>query len=300
MEGGASCPKPAGRADGGAPTRYSARMDDFFKSVATSASALLAAYGFDLLGALGILLGGWFLSRWASRFARQLADRTSHIGPTLGPVLATTARVGVLVVAAVAMLNKLGVDTTSILAALGALGIGVGLALKDTLSDLAAGIVILFLRPFEVGEDADINGVEGTVTAVDMFETKLTGFDGVPIVLPNKKVREGKIRNYTRAERRRIDLEVGVAYGADINRAIEVIAETLATDERVIDDPAPLINVIALADSSVNLLVRFWLPPDGWIPNHLDVRRKIKLALDEAGINIPFPQRVVTMVNQAA
>lgn len=261
---------------------------------------LLAAYGFDLLGAFAIIVGGWIASRWAHRFAVGLAERTEHLGATLAPVLGTGARVGVLVLTTVAMLNKLGIDTTSIVAALGALGIGIGLALKDTLSDLAAGIVILFLRPFEVGEDVDIAGVEGTIAAVDVFETKIIGFDGVPSVLPNKKVREGQIRNFSRAERRRIDLEVGIAYGADVDAAIEVVKEALAGDERVLDEPPSIVNVVKLADSSVNLLIRYWLPPANWIPNHLDVRRRVKLALDAAGISIPFPQRVVTMVKDAA
>lgn len=274
-------------------------MQPYIDQAKTIATGFFTKYGIDLVGAFVIFAVGWFLSRWAARAVRRLADRTEHLGPTLAPVLATAARLGVLAVAAVAALNKLGVDTTSLIAALGALGLGVGLALKDTLSDLASGIVILFLRPFDVGEDADINGVEGTITAVDLFETKLTGFDGVPLVLPNKKVREGHIRNYTRAERRRIDYTVGIAYGADVDLAIATIRDVLAADERVLDDPEPIINVTALADSSVNLLVRFNVRPEGWIAVHMDVKRKVKLALDEAGISIPFPQRVVTMVNAA-
>jgi small conductance mechanosensitive channel len=138
------------------------------------------------------------------------------------------------------------------------------------------------------------------VTAVDIFETKIVGFDGVPALLPNKKVREGQIRNYSRAERRRIEMTVGVAYGADVNEAIQTILRTLSDDERVFDEPEPIVNVSALADSSVNILVRFWISPTGWIPNHMDVRRKLKLALDDAGISIPFPQRVVTMVKDEA
>jgi len=274
-------------------------MQPYLDQAKSLAMGFFTKYGLDVLGALVILIAGWLVARWTSNAVKRFATRTEHLGPTLAPVLATAARLSVLALAIVATLNKLGVDTTSLLAALGALGLGVGLALKDTLSDIASGIVILFLRPFEVGDDADINGIEGTITAVDVFETKLTGFDGVPITLPNKKVREGQIRNYSRAERRRIDLQVGVAYGADVDEAIATIRAMLDDDERVIVDPAPIINVTALGDSSVNLLVRFWIPPTGWIPTHMDIRRKIKLALDEAGISIPFPQRVVTMTQAA-
>lgn len=275
-------------------------MTPYLDEVKTIAAAMFTKYGFDILGALTILIVGWLLSFWASRAVKRLAERTQHLGPTLAPVLAAAARAGVLAAAGVAVLNKLGVDTTSLLAALGALGLGIGLALKDTLSDIASGIVILFLRPFEVGDDVDVNGLEGTITSVDIFETKLVGFDGVPALLPNKKVREGKIRNYSRAARRRIEITVGVAYGADVDQAIATIRNTLRDDERVLEEPSPIVNVSALADSSVNILVRFWLSPTDWIPNHLDVRRKLKLALDEAEISIPFPQRVVTMVKDRA
>lgn len=274
-------------------------MQPYIEQAKAIAIGFFTKYGIDLVGAFLIFVVGWFLAGWAGRAMHRMADRTERLGPTLAPVLATAARLGVLALGMVAALNKVGVDTTSLIAALGALGLGIGLALKDTLSDLASGIVILILRPFEVGEDADINGVEGTVTAVDLFETKLTGFDGVPLVLPNKKVREGQIRNYTRAERRRIDYTVGVAYAADVDVAIETIRNVLAADDRVLADPEPIINVSALGDSSVNLLVRFNVRPTGWIAVHMDVKRKVKLALDEAGISIPFPQRVVTMVDAA-
>jgi len=256
-------------------------------------------FGLELLGAVAILLGGWVVSRWVGGTVGALANRTDRLGPTLAPVIGKAVRLVVFTIAFVAALAKLGIDTTSLIAALGAVGVGVGLALKNTLSDIASGIVLLMLRPFDVGEDADIGGVEGTIRTIDLFEVKLTGFDGVPIVLPNTKVREGRIRNFSRAARRRIDFEVGVDYAADVDAAIRTIFEMLGEDERVLGDPEPLINVVSLGDSSVNLLVRYWLPPAGWIPAHLDVHRKIKLALDGAGISIPFPQRVLSMRDAA-
>jgi small conductance mechanosensitive channel len=256
-----------------------------------------ASYGLEIAGALIILVVGWILARWVGRLTRRVAERSEALGATLAPIFAKVARISVTAVAVVAALNKLGVDTTSIIAALGAMGLAIGLALKDTLTDIAGGIEVLVLRPFEVGEDVEVDGSEGTVTAIDIFETKLVGFDSVPIHIPNRKVRASRIRNYSRAAHRRVDLVTGVAYEENVDAAIEVIKGVMAADERVRKEPEPIINVTELADSSVNIVSRVWLDPNGWIVTHWDLRRKIKLALDDADITIPFPQRDVHMID---
>jgi small conductance mechanosensitive channel len=187
-----------------------------------------------------------------------------------------------------------------LLAALGAFGLAVGLALKDTIADIASGIVLLALRPFEAGDAVSVDGIGGTVQSIDIFQTQLVSFEGVPMMVPNSKVRTARIENYSRAEKRRIDLSVGVAYDANLDEAIEVVKKAMEGDERVLADPAPLVSSEALADSSVNLLVRVWIPPANFMADKLDLLRKVKLELDRAGVEIPFPQRVVHRAGEAA
>lgn len=273
-------------------------MHPYFEEAWASVARFITSSGLSVLSALAIVVVGWIFARWAGRAARRLAERSAALGPTLAPILGKAARLAVVAFIALAALDALGIDTTGMLAALGALGLGVGLALKDTLADLAGGIVLLVLRPFDVGDSVDLGGVEGTIDSIDLFETKLTGFDGVPMMVTNRKVRDGRIKNYSRAASRRVDLEVGIAYEADVDAAVAVLQRMLADDERVLAEPTPLVATTALADSSVNLLVRVWLEPATWFPTSLDLRRKIKLALDEADISIPFPQRDVHVIER--
>ena len=270
-------------------------INEIWKAIARFA----AMYGLNILGAIVILLIGSIVSRWAGRATQRYGERSERMGPTLTPLVAKIARLFVLAVTWIAALNKLGVDTTSLLAGMGALGLAVGLALKDTLSDMAAGIELLVLRPFEAGDKVDIEGTEGVIDGIDMFETKLTGFDGVPLVLPNKKVRSGRIRNYTRAKKRRVDIHISISHKADIDRALIVIKEFMKEDERVFDEPAPVVNVLRVAESSVDLIARVWVTPGEWFPTQLDLHRKMKLSLDGAGIAIPHPQRDVRILERA-
>lgn len=257
----------------------------------------LARYGLSILGGLAIALFGWIAAGWAGRAAERAARRSDKLGPTVAPTLGKVVRVAGLLVVLIAVLDAFGVETNALLAAVGAIGLGIGLALKDTIADVAAGVLLLGLRPFEVGDAVDIGGgTMGTVDAIDLFETRLTSFEGVPIVLPNSNVRGTTIKNFSRAQQRRIDLTIGVAYDADVDEAVRVILELAKADDRVLADPAPLVNTTALNDSSVDLLVRVWTAPADFFTTQLDLQRKIKLALDEAGIGIPFPQREIRII----
>jgi small conductance mechanosensitive channel len=256
-------------------------------------STTLGETGLRIIAAAIILIAGWFVARWSTRAVQRASERSGKIDETLAPLFANVTRLFVLAITIVMALDKLGVDTTSVIAFMGAMGIAVGLALKDTISDLASGIVLLVLRPFSVGEAVDLGGEGGVVKRIDLFETKLDTFDGIPIVMPNSRVRSSIIKNYTRAARRRIDLSIGVAYEADVVRAIDVVATTVRADARVLSDPDILVNVEALADSSVNLLVRFWTTAEHFLVAKLDLTKAIKLALDQAKISIPYPKRDV-------
>jgi small conductance mechanosensitive channel len=256
-------------------------------------STALGETGLRIVAALVILIAGWVVAGWSTRAVSSAANRSGKLDATLAPLFAKVTRIFVLAVTAVMALDKVGVDTTSIIAFMGAMGIAVGLALKDTISDLASGIVLLVLRPIGVGEAVDIGGEGGVVQGIDLFETKLETFDGIPVVMPNSRVRSGIIKNFSRAKRRRIDLGIGVAYEADVVRAIAVVSAALRADERVLADPDILVNVENLGDSSVDLLVRFWTNAQHFLPAKLDLTRAIKLALDDAKISIPYPKRDV-------
>lgn len=249
--------------------------------------------------AVGILVVGFIAARWAASLVRRLAER-GDLSPTLTPVFAKVARVAVLVMALMAALGKLGIDTSGLLAALGAAGLAIGLALKDTISDVASGLVLIALRPFDVGDAVDIAGTLGTVEGIDTFQTRILSFDGVPIVLGNASVRASKIVNYSRAKKRRIDLTIGIGYGDDIGKARAAIEDVLAREARVLKDEAVLVNVTALADSSVNLLVRCWTAPGDFFDTQLDLQRAIKERLDTEKISIPFPQRDVHLFKSDA
>ncbi|WP_437813345.1 mechanosensitive ion channel family protein [Sorangium sp. So ce1078] len=252
---------------------------------------LLKSHGPGVASALLIAVVGWIAAAWTARSVRSFGKRWTHIDVTLVPVLASVSRLTVLTVTAMAVLERFGVDTKSLFAVLGAAGLTIGLALKDTLSDVAAGLVLLVLRPFDVGDAIEVDGTSGIVDAIDVFQTKLTSFDGVPITLPNSKVRSAKIQNFTRAQRRRMDLTVGVSATADIAHAIATLRDVLASEPRVLPEPAPAVDVIEIADEKVNLLVRAWTLPADFFPARLELTRHLKERLDAEGIVVPMPQR---------
>ncbi|WP_437306812.1 mechanosensitive ion channel family protein [Sorangium sp. So ce388] len=252
---------------------------------------LLRSHGASVASALVIGFVGWTAAAWTARSVRSLGKRWTQVDVTLIPVLASLSRLTLLTVTAMAVLERFGVDTKSLLAVLGAAGLTIGLALKDTLSDVAAGLVILVLRPFDVGDAVEVDGTSGVVDAIDVFQTKLTSFDGVPITLPNSKVRSAKIQNFTRAQRRRMDLTIGVSYSADLTRAIATLRDVLSNEPRVLPEPAPSVDVVELADEKVNLLVRAWTLPADFFPARLELTRHLKERLDAEGIVVPMPQR---------
>ncbi|MCZ7685994.1 MAG: mechanosensitive ion channel [Sandaracinaceae bacterium] len=258
--------------------------------------ALGTRWGMRLFWALVLALLGWLVARWASGRAQRLAERTGKVDRTFVSLIGKITRVAVLAAALVAVLGQLGVDTASFLAFLGAAGLAIGLALKDTASDVAGGVVLLALRPFSVGDAVSIGTTGGIVEEIGVFQTTLISFEGVPVVVPNSRVRTSEIQNFTRAGKRRIDLTVGVAYDTDLDRVRAVLSEVVAADERVLADPPPLIDVSNLGESSIDFLVRVWVVPDSFFDARLALARAIRKRLDAEGIEIPFPQRVVHTV----
>lgn len=256
-------------------------------------TGILTEYGFDVVGAIVILVIGWMIAGWVHSGVKRALGRVSWMDGTVRPIFATIARYLVMVVTLIAVLNQFGVQTASVIAVLGAAGLAVGLALQGTLSNVAAGVMLLFLRPFRVGDYVVINGTGGTVKEVSLFATELATPDNVFISVPNSGIFGNVITNYSRHDTRRLDIPVGIAYGADIDKAFEVLLKVVQEDGRALGDPAPEVMVMELADSSVNLNIRFWVKASDFWGCKFAMNKAVKEALDAAGIEIPFPQRVI-------
>ena len=253
----------------------------------------LASYALDAVGALVILLVGWWIAGRTQYLVRRALDRVPRIDDTLKPFLSSSVRYFVIVITFVAVLAEFGVQTTSIIAVLGAAGLAIGLALQGTLQNIAAGIMLLVLRPFRVGEYIDAGGVSGTIDAINLFTTDMTTYDGIYRSVPNAELWNRNILNYSRNPTRRLDVPVGIAYEDDVEQALELLLSHLSQDTRVLPDPEPQVLVTGLGDSSVDLTLRCWTNRTDFWSLRFELNKKVKLWLDAAGISIPFPQRDV-------
>ncbi|HEY5598723.1 MAG TPA: mechanosensitive ion channel domain-containing protein, partial [Kiloniellales bacterium] len=237
---------------------------DKFLEFFAQAGNLVVQYGLDLLGAVVLLIGGWILAGWARRNVLRLLDRTPHLDAMLKPIVANTTRYAILVLVVVAVLAQFGVQTASIIAVLGAAGLAIGLAMQGTLQNIAAGIMLLFLRPFRINDYIDAEGIAGTVDEVGLFTTRMRTFDGVYQEVPNSQLWNRTIKNYSRLPTRRLDIDVGISYNDDIDTAQSVLLDLLRQDTRVLAEPAPQVLVEELAESSVNLNLRCWTKADDY------------------------------------
>ena len=246
-----------------------------------------------MLGALAILIVGLMMAGWARRSVLRVLNRAPRVDETLKPVIASSVRYGILMLVLIAVLAQFGVQTTSIIALLAAGGLALGLALQGTLQNIAAGIMLLFLRPFRVGDSIDAEGLSGTVDEIGLFTTHMRTYNGIYLEVPNAKIWNRAILNYSRVEARRLDVVVGISYGDDIDHAQAVLLELMTSDSRVNAEPAPQVLVTELSDSSVNLDLRCWAAAGDYWDLLFDLNKAIKQRLDAEGITIPFPQRDV-------
>jgi small conductance mechanosensitive channel len=268
-----------------------------WRGLADTLGTLLTTWGLKVVGAIALLIIGRTVAGWARRTTRRVLNARS-VDPTLVPFISSLVYYFVIAFVVIAVLGMVGVQTASMIAVLGAAGLAVGLALQGTLSNFAAGIMLLAFRPFKRGDFVEAAGVAGSVDSIQIFTTTLTTPDNVAIVIPNSGVWGGTIKNYAANENRRVDLVIGIAYDDDIGRAIEAIEQVLSRDQRVLKDPAPVIAVNELGDSSVNLVVRPWCARGDYWAVRWDLTRAIKEQLEAAGCSIPFPQRDVHMFSQ--
>tara|TARA_R110002124_G_scaffold94227_1_gene238013 strand:+ start:3012 stop:3941 length:930 start_codon:yes stop_codon:yes gene_type:complete len=248
----------------------------------------------NLTIALLILIATVFVSRWASKVTRRALSRVRGFqdDQTVLTFAAQVVRVIVYVIGLIAVLQRLGVQTTSIIAVLGAASLAVGLALQGTLSNVAAGVVLLILRPYKVGDVIDIGGASGTVQRLDLFTTQLANANNHKIVVPNGKVLGDVILNLSGQTTRRVEIDFTVGYGEDLAQTREVLATMAGAHEKVLADPAPWTGVTGLLDSAVQVTLQAWVKSGDWWQTQADLMQAGKEALDAAGIEIPFPHQV--------
>jgi small conductance mechanosensitive channel len=252
--------------------------------------------GINALAAVAILVAGWLIAAWTQKTVRERAARSPVVDATLAIVLGKIARILVVIVTVIAVLNQFGVQTASLIALLGTAGLAIGLALQGALSNVAAGILLLVLRPFRVGDFVEFASTAGSVDEIGLFVTRMHTPDNVGLIVPNSQIWGSAIKNFAQNNTRRIDLTFGIGYGDDMDKAVRLVTELIAADERFLKDPEPFVAVAELADSSVNIFVRPWAKREDQFAARLDLIKNVKERFDAENISIPFPQRQVHMV----
>jgi small conductance mechanosensitive channel len=256
-------------------------------------SALIVSYSLSAIGAIVLLVVGYFVAGLAERSIVAGLSSVRGMDSTLVTFFSKIARYAVLALVVVMVLGQFGVQTASIIAAMGAIGLAIGLALQGTLQNIAAGIMLLVLRPLRIGEYVEVDDVAGTVEEIGLFASRLRAPDGVYILAPNSSLWNKPIRNYNRNRQRRKDIEIGIGYDDDIALAQRTLLDLAADDGRVFADPAAEAFVSALADSAVTVTLRYWTSDKDVLAVEKDLRRAAKETFDEKGISIPFPQQEV-------
>lgn len=250
---------------------------------------LLIQYGVNIISAIAILVIGNFIVKAIANSVSKLM-RKKDMDNAVIEFIHGLVRYLLFVIVLIAALSRIGVQTASVVAVIGAAGLAVGLALQGSLSNFAAGVLIVAFRPFKSGDYVEVAGVAGSVESIQIFSTVLKTPDNKMVVVPNGSVIGSPITNYSTHATRRIDYVIGVSYKADLKKTKEVLRRVVEAEERILKDPAPTIGVVALADSSVNFVVRPWVRTSDYWAVYFDLLQAMKEELDKEGIEIPFPQ----------
>jgi small conductance mechanosensitive channel len=270
----------------------------FQREFSLSVDTLLLSYLID--GTIGILLlaGGWLLTAWAARVAGRALDRTGRIDPTLRPIIVSTVRYVVFIMVMIAALARLGIQTASVLAVIGAAGLAIALALQGTLSNVASGLMLLFLRPFGVGDDVECDGVVGTVREVGLFATEFETADGLYVLVPNTQLFGKPMKNFSRLPFRRVDLKFGTSYAEDTGKVIDLALSVLKADPRVLTIKPANAYVSNLGPQSIELTMTCWTRREDYFSLLRDLQRTVKERFAAEGISIPLPPQDVRIISQ--
>lgn len=255
-------------------------------------SDLLVTYAFSVIGAIIILLLGWIIAGYLERIAKKSLAKIHGFDATLTGFLSQFIRYGTLLIVLVMVLGQFGIQTASILAALGAIGLAIGLALQGTLQNIAAGLMLLILRPFAVGDYISTSSVAGTVKEIDLFTSELTTYDGLNIVVPNSVLWNTPITNYSRLDTRLHDFQVRISYENDIQAAFQLINSIITAQKGVLNEPEPIYFVADLAENAVVLNCRYWITASEYWNVSRKTVEEVKYAFDKNGISIPYNQIV--------
>ncbi|MEO0411586.1 MAG: mechanosensitive ion channel domain-containing protein [Pseudomonadota bacterium] len=251
------------------------------------------AWTSNILMALITLIVGFIIAGWLSRMVRRVMERTGRVDPIVTGFLSSLVRYVIIALTIVAVLGEFGIETTSIIAVFGAAGLAIGLALQGTLSHLAAGVMLLFFRPFKLGDFVEVNGMSGTVKDITLFTTDIATLDNKKVIVPNGTIWGNPITNFAANGTRRAETAIGISYSADIDKAQDVLRALLESDERVLSEPKVNVVVSSLGDSSVNLTAYYWTQAADFFATRMDMNKRVKQAYDKAGIDIPFPHLYV-------
>jgi small conductance mechanosensitive channel len=236
------------------------------------------------------MVGRWLAKKLAN-LVSQLLEQRKYADQTLTAFLHNVVYYALLVMVFLAAANQMGLNITSFLTIVGAAGLAVGLALKDSLANFAAGIMLILFRPYEIGDVVNVAKTDGTVERIDIFNTVLTTPDNQRIIVPNAQITSGIIKNVTANDTRRVDLVMGIGYNDDIDKAKQILTDLMQADARILSDPAPVVALAELADSSVNFVVRPWVKTEDYWNVRSDLIEKMKKSFDAADISIPYPQQ---------
>ena len=258
---------------------------------------LLVGYSIKLIAAIAIFVVGQFIAKIIKKIIAKILNKRGVDLAVISFVASLTYGL-VLMVAVIAAISHLGFNTTSLVAIIGAAGLAIGLALQGSLSNFASGVLIISLRPFKSGDFVQVSGISGIVEEILIFSTKLRTGDNKSVIIPNGSITSGTITNYSAKPTRRIDLIIGVSYNANLAQTKQVLSDVVTRHALILKDQAITIGVSELADNSVNLVVRPWVKSEDYWPVYFDLLENIKVALDEAGIEIPYPQLSLHMTKE--
>ena len=251
--------------------------------------------GKHIIAAVVIFIVGRFLIKLLNRLVASILQRR-HIEQSVQTFLSSLVNIILTILLIITVIGALGVNTTSFAALIASAGVAIGMALSGNLQNFAGGLIILLFKPYRVGDFIDVNGVQGTVSAVQIFHTILLTPDNKVIYLPNGSTSSSTITNYSREEKRRIEWTFGIDYGEDVSRARAAILSVITDDTRILTDPAPFVAVGGLSDSSVDILVRVWVPTEEYWNVYFDMHQRVYETFNEQKINFPYPQRTVHLV----